>query len=418
MKYILICLILSTSSLFALNYHGCTLAPDNIHGWVVCLDTALIFHTTDGGVNWQQQTAPAGAERFFDITCTSQFDAWTCGILGEILHTNNGGADWFGQIIGLSKYATRIELIDVNYGWAACGDGVVGRTIDGGSFWEQVFTPWYSAEFYGTSFINQWDGWIVAGYPDSMLTGQGLILRSTDGGITWDSLYQAPSYEDFFDVHLFDQMTGIVVGGDESDYSPIIMRSSNGGLNWETITPPGNAYYLRAVDFVGNEGWAVGRFGTIIHTTDGGSTWSFQTNPATNTLFDIDFSDNNHGLACGYEIILYTTDGGQTWNPTGILEEAPLVTNKFTLTVSPNPFRGNIRIEYVLDRDNTDAGINIYDITGRRVGAFPPADNGLPSTVFTWDGSDTQGKQVPEGVYFLTIDTPEASVTQKIIKIK
>lgn len=425
MKYIVLCAFFCASSLFSLNYHGCTLAPDNVHGWVVCLDTALIFHTTNGGADWQQQSVPTGTERIFDVTCVSEFSAWTCGILGEILHTDNGGADWYGQIIGLSKYATRIEFIDANYGWAACGDGVVGRTVDAGSFWEQVFTPWYSAEFYGTSFINQWDGWIVAGYPDSMLTGQGLVLRSTNGGIEWDSLYQASAYEDFFDVHLFDAMNGIVIGGNENDYSPIIMRTTNGGLNWEQLPAPGNAYYLRAVDFVGNEGWAVGRFGTVIHTTDGGTSWSFQTNPATNTLFDVDFSDNTHGLACGYNIILYTTDGGQTWNPAGIMEENRSMDIPVVLKVFPNPFRSRTVIQCAVNsmpndrRDEESMNLDIHDAAGRLVKSHElPAPHSLPPAVISWDGSDEYGRQVPEGVYFLSVKTPDATLTEKVIRVR
>jgi len=349
MKYTLLFLII-ISSAFAYNYHGCALAPDNLHGWVVCIDTILIIHTTDGGTTWQpQQNLPDTVRRFFDVTCVDQYLAWTCGILGEILHTDNGGLDWYQQVIGFSKYGTRIEFIDEYHGWAAGGDGALAMTTDGGGFWEQIFTNWAANEYYGISFVNQWDGWMVAGYPDSMLTGQGFIVRSTDGGLTWDSLYQSLTYEDFFDVHFFNVFDGIIVGGDEADTSVIILKTTDGGLSWNPISAPANSYYLRAVDFVGDEGWAVGRFGTIIHTTNGGNSWYSQDNPTITevtiispdggenwisgsnhqitwsttggTLFDVDFSDNLHGIACGYNTLLYTTNGGQNWissDPTGL----------------------------------------------------------------------------------------------------
>ena len=149
----LIIILTIISSVFALNYHGVALAPNNTDGWTVCIDTALIFHTTDGGATWQSQSnTPDSIKRFFDVGCYDQLSVWTCGILGEILHTDNGGLDWFRPAAGLSKYATRVEFIDQDKGWAACGDGTVGRTIDGGGYWDQIFTPWYSAEFYGVSF--------------------------------------------------------------------------------------------------------------------------------------------------------------------------------------------------------------------------------------------------------------------------
>lgn len=420
MKRIVVFLTL-ISGAFALNYHGVALAPDNIHGWAVCIDTVLIFNTTNGGATWQtQNNIPDSVKRFFDVSCIDQVSAWTCGMLGEILHTDNGGLDWYVQAIGLSKYATRIEFIDQDHGWAVCGDGTVGRTVDGGSYWDQIFTPWYSAEFYGVSFVNQWDGWVVAGFPDSMLMGQGLILKSTDGGINWDSLYQITGFEDFFDVHFFNLFDGIVVGGDETDYSPIIMKTTDGGQNWSFITAPVSAYYLRAVDFIGSEGWAVGMNGTIIHTTDGGDTWTFQTNPATNTLFDVDFSDNLHGLACGHNHLLYTTDGGQNWYDVGILEE-----NKNSgirtpgLTVYPNPSRGITNISFGTEQKAKSMELKIYDVSGTIVKVFNLASGFLLSaSAVSWDGKDENGRRVANGIYFISCEINNKKMVKKAILIK
>ncbi|MBA7474025.1 Ycf48-like protein [subsurface metagenome] len=427
MKYILLFLIL-ISSVFAYNYHGCTLAPDNLHGWVVCIDTISIRHTTDGGATWQpQQNLPDTVHRFFGVTCIDQYSAWTCGILGQILHTANGGLDWYMQIIGLSKYATRIEFIDQDYGWAACGDGTVALTTNGGEYWDYFGIPPYNMEFYGVSFVNQWDGWIISGYPDSMLTGQGWIFRSTDGGLNWDSLYRSSAYEDFFDVHFFNQLDGIIVGGDENDYSPIIIKTTDGGFTWNPISAPANSYYLRAVDFVGNEGWAVGRFGTIIHTTNSGNSWTFQTSIATNTLFDVDFSDNLHGIACGQGIILYTTDGGQNWIQTGIEEHQNTEVETTNLSVYPNPFRQmtDIRCKMQEARStNQDISLKIYDVSGRLVRSFNLASDFLPlASTISWDGSDDCGRRVSEGIYFvrLVVDRlgqENYQKTEKIIFLK
>ncbi len=419
MKHIVFFLII-ISGAFALNYHGVALAPDNTHGWTVCIDTALIFYTTDHGATWQEQNVPVGTKRFFDVGCVDQMTAWTCGILGEILHTDNGGLDWYAQAIGLSKYATRIEFIDQDKGWAACGDGTVGRTIDAGSYWDQIFTPWYSAEFYGVSFVNEWDGWLVAGYADSMLLGQGLMLKSTDGGINWDSVYQVSDFKDFFDVHFFNLLDGIVVGGDEIDYSPIIMKTTDGGQNWNNITAPASAYYLRAVDFIGSEGWAVGMNGTIIHTTDSGDTWAFQSNPASATLFDIDFSDNMHGLACGHSHLMYTTDGGQNWHDVGIFEEpGNSVIETTELAIYPNPFYKLTNISFGKELSAKGTVLRIYDVSGRVIKnlELPTAYSPLP-TLVSWDGTDHSGRQVIPGIYFIELTTCEKTMTEKVVFLK
>jgi len=423
MKYMMIILLFFTFLAAQHNYHGVALAPDNQHGWVVCIDTTLIYYTTDGGATWTEQQPDSNARRFFDVTCIDQLTAWTCGILGEIEHTDNGGLDWLRQAEGLSKYATRIEFIDQNYGWTVCGDGAIGRTDNGGSYWEQIFIPWYSAELYGVSFLNQYDGWIVAGYPDSLLPGQGLILKSTDGGIMWDSLLQVTGFEDLFDVHFFNLLDGIVVGGDENDTSALIWKTTNGGTDWTPITPPMNTYYLRALDFVDDlEGWAVGRFGSIIHTSDGGNTWVFQTNPATTTLFDVDFSDNNHGIACGQDIILYTSDGGQNWHGVSVEEHTITTPSQRSLfTVYPNPCHNSVNIKFQNNK-NHDPGarnqIAIYDITGRLVKSFSvPGSNFLVPGVIGWDCTDNFGQQVQNGVYIITIVVENTVLSEKITVI-
>jgi len=72
-----------------------------------------------------------------------------------------------------------------------------------------------------------------------------------------------------------------------------------------------------------NEGWAVGSDyslgypGYIIHTTDGGYTWTMQygaTMMEGNYFHNVDFVDNLYGwAAAGVHMIKKTTDGGATW---------------------------------------------------------------------------------------------------------
>ena len=430
------------------NFHGCCLAPDNLTGWVVTIDSIIVLKTTDGGAHWFEQPNNAAGRKFFDITCRDNLKVWTCGILGEITHTNNGGQTWIHQVQGLAKYATRVEFIDDTLGWAVCGDGVVGRTTDGGSYWEQIFTPYAQAEFYGVSFVDAYEGWVVAGWPDSLDIAQGKIVHTTDGGFNWDSLYFSPIYEDFFDVYFFNNTNGIVVGGNEQDYSPIIWKTTNSGNTWDPIQTPANAYYLRALDFVDNlNGWAVGRFGTIIRTTDGGNSWTFQNNPATTTLFDVDFSDAFHGIACGYNIILYTTNGGNTWNigeVPGIKEVNKWELESGKLEIYPNPFRAKIEIRYRIQDAGYRIGengvvssqypvasknevassqypvvsIRIYDISGRLVKSFSLTTDYCVLGTIVWDGTDDADRRLPSGVYFIRLETDEFKKNETVILLR
>ncbi len=79
-----------------------------------------------------------------------------------------------------------------------------------------------------------------------------------------------------------------------------------------------NLYGTRFI--TAEEGWAVGAFGTILHTRDGGQSWRLQLSRTMEQLFSVDFADTQNGWVVGRSgLALHTTNGGQTWvtQPTG-----------------------------------------------------------------------------------------------------
>lgn len=64
----------------------------------------------------------------------------------------------------------------------------------------------------------------------------------------------------------------------------------------------------------GKHGWAVGRWGSVLHTSDGGRTWEKQESGVNTTLSSVCFVDEKNGWAVGDQgTILRTTDGGKIW---------------------------------------------------------------------------------------------------------
>lgn len=84
---------------------------------------------------------------------------------------------------------------------------------------------------------------------------------------------------------------------------------------WQNPLPQGNT--LHATDFVDAQtGWAVGEAGTIVHTTDGGDTWTVQKSGTPRNFSDVHFLDAVTGWAVGRSgTVLHTTDGGAAWTP-------------------------------------------------------------------------------------------------------
>jgi photosystem II stability/assembly factor-like uncharacterized protein len=63
-----------------------------------------------------------------------------------------------------------------------------------------------------------------------------------------------------------------------------------------------------------NDGWACGRWGTVLHTSDGGNTWNHQNSGTDYTLSSIFFADPKNGWAVGDKgTIIHTRDGGKIW---------------------------------------------------------------------------------------------------------
>ncbi|MFN0156998.1 MAG: WD40/YVTN/BNR-like repeat-containing protein [Bacteroidota bacterium] len=95
-----------------------------------------------------------------------------------------------------------------------------------------------------------------------------------------------------------------------------IVHTTNGGSTW-VDQASGTTALLYGVSFTdANTGTAVGGEGTIRRTTDGGTTWSGQTSGTTNPLLGVSFSDANNGTAVGTSgTIMRTTNGGTTWAP-------------------------------------------------------------------------------------------------------
>lgn len=95
-----------------------------------------------------------------------------------------------------------------------------------------------------------------------------------------------------------------------------IVVTSTDGETWVQSPTPVDVL-LNAVYFANEgEGWAVGHDATVIHTSDGGLSWTLQNwAPMDNRPFmDVLFWDEQRGLAVGaYGLLKVTEDGGKTW---------------------------------------------------------------------------------------------------------
>ena len=87
---------------------------------------------------------------------------------------------------------------------------------------------------------------------------------------------------------------------------------------WNDVTPAGNYPGLHGIYALDSENlWVVGEEGTILNSTDGGSTWNEITCPVTYNLYNVHFINADTGWVGGdhnsITEIMRTTDRGLTW---------------------------------------------------------------------------------------------------------
>jgi photosystem II stability/assembly factor-like uncharacterized protein len=115
--------------------------------------------------------------------------------------------------------------------------------------------------------------------------------------------------DDLFSVSFGSEKHGWAVGRWGS-----VLHTADGGQTWEKQNS-GINYTLSSVSFLDEKnGWAVGDQGTIIHTADGGKTWEKQKSPVTHFLMGVSFATKDQGwIVTERTNILHTEDGGKTW---------------------------------------------------------------------------------------------------------
>lgn len=100
------------------------------------------------------------------------------------------------------------------------------------------------------------------------------------------------------------------------------------------------------------------------------------------------------------------------FHPIGVEESIPSTRVIGNLTVFPNPTRNNVIITLYVPHTNK-VSVNIHDISGRVVyrvvdKVFQPGSHKL-----TWNGTE-----VPSGVYFCRVATPDFTITNKLILLR
>ena len=99
----------------------------------------------------------------------------------------------------------------------------------------------------------------------------------------------------------------------------VVLLSDDDGKSFRQARSVPTQALLTSVCFIDDrQGWAAGHDGVVLHTSDGGDSWTVQREDLSSDkpLFSIYFKDAQHGLAVGlFGTAIQTADGGGSWTP-------------------------------------------------------------------------------------------------------
>jgi photosystem II stability/assembly factor-like uncharacterized protein len=245
---------------------------------------------------------------FYDIKFTNELNGWAVSQVG-LLKTTTGGYN-FTEVL-LNKDPIKVAAVlpfNADECLVFCADGILIRTVDGGSNFEYILnkqirprTSYPFDIFYGTEFINNSLGVIVG--------NAGLILRTTNGGSEWTNhSFEKLEKENFYSV-TSDKQNRFWACSSEGK----IVSSTNGGVSWFTQNT-GTTEVLRTIKFKNGILTCVGEHGLVMISYDLGKKWEIKTIGTTRHLNGALALDSLNFIAVGDKgDILFSRSGGRFW---------------------------------------------------------------------------------------------------------
>jgi photosystem II stability/assembly factor-like uncharacterized protein len=361
---------------------------------VACGINSLIVGTKDGGKRWTQYSNPNQPAYLMDIIHKSSNEIWAVGEGGLLVYSTDGGATWSDSTLN-TPWLSGIAFATESIGYCVSSTGDVFRTSDGGKTWF-LHTTIGNTPLERVVFANPSLGWIVA---------DNGVHRSTDGGKTWQHVYM---------------QTGVPLDvaaiGNRVWFPRInnVVYSTDAGSTWTTRTvfPVGNIIYdIRSLAFSDeNNGWVASNNGRIYRTTNGGDSWSLESDMNGNSLFGIRFVDSKRGWAVGGGGAILHFNSSTTSAPEPVASELPARIE--LLQNYPNPFNPVTTIEFSIPRRSTVV-LKVFDLLGREVQTLISGQLEAGTFSLQWSG-----QQASSGIYFYRLQADGYVHTKRMLLVK
>jgi len=365
-----------------------------------------VLYSTNGGITFQYQSVDSSASSYNSICMLNENTGYICGTYSAIRKTTNGGTIWDSLVTSIpaNKTLRKIDFVNANTGWVFSNSTNTGsniwKTTNGGLLWtEQSLTDTTTGakSVYGADMINENTGFCT--------NGIAILHMTTNGGINWIAKTPKLSNGVIYDVFMLTGSEGYACSS-----AGKLIKTTNQWSNYDSILLPVSPILYSTKWFNMNSGFIATSSGYILRTTNGGIEWEIMTTSANylsnmyakaiDTAFAVGFTGNILKLGRG-------PVGNTTWKNT-------IPSNYYLGQNYPNPFNPVTEFKFGLFTKGK-VNLKVYDITGQLVETF--FDNielnaGTITVKFN-------GSNLASGVYFYTLFVDDNRIdTKKMILVK
>ena len=254
-----------------------------------------VFASADDSIVWTQQNK--GLRTLFDVNFIDSLHGWACGDYWTLYKTTNGGANWTQLPLVNSDSLRCLFFLDCSTGFVGSNKGRIYQTLDSGRTWTQIH---YRAGWINEiRFQGRDTGWAVGAAQRSLYSSNAVIYATKNSGQSWDSIAVSGPY----DVTCIRTPDGLHLFTAGYNY---LTTSSNAGMSWGSAVSfnfiADNTFgstngYINSLDFQSPfQGLAVGRYGHILRTGDGGAHWVTARPQDWTWLEDVMYVDSNRAI--------------------------------------------------------------------------------------------------------------------------
>lgn len=360
--------------------------------WITSSNLKGVFRSDDGGNTFVFDTLNVGIQGLYRFPDGQR--GWAVG--GAYgFSTSDGGQHWSPVFIGSTLLSVTFANEQTGY---VTGLGSVYRTDDAGATWvkQSDIINLYNRDVMDAAFpdpLNPLNGFVC------VANEINTIFKTGDGGFSWEYVTLSQVTSSVNDLEMPGPDAGWAVGGAgnifrfESINWTFQSSSSQQNLNSVTVSPSGN------------EVWAAGNDGTILHRMSSG-VWELQATGLTDAyLGGIDAAGEGAFFAVGTDktFLKYSNTQG-----TGNTEED----ERQWVLVFPNPTSGTVNLKSFDNRWQT-ASAELLNLYGNLLEIKAPGtieSDGASGTI------ELDLSNYPAGIYLIRIVVDDHAIVKKIIK--